>query len=60
MGRVLVSVSVKSKHTDKVTTETAVTLDWAFMGDEIPDTELRLRRGVWAEDPTTSPRRCTT
>jgi hypothetical protein len=27
-----------------------VTLDWEFIGDEIPDTELRIRRQVWADD----------
>lgn len=48
-GRVLVSVSVRSRHTDP-DGRTSVILDWEFMGDEIPETELRVRRQVWAED----------
>jgi len=49
-GRVLVSVSVVSKHTDE-SRRTNVVLDWGFEGDEIPDTEMRVRRRVWSEDP---------
>ncbi|MDP9403844.1 MAG: AAA family ATPase [Actinomycetota bacterium] len=50
-GRVLVSVSVEARSTDKATGTTSVTLGWQFVGDEIPDTEIRIRRKVWAEDP---------
>lgn len=50
-GRVLVSVAVKASSTDAATKATSVTLDWQFVGDEIPTTEVRLRRKVWAEDP---------
>jgi hypothetical protein len=50
-GRVLVSVSVEHKSTDPMSRATSVTLGWSFVGDEIPDTELRLRRRVWAVDP---------
>lgn len=49
-GRVLVSASVKTKHTDKATGCSTVLLDWTFEGDEIPDLELRTRRRVWADD----------
>jgi hypothetical protein len=48
-GRVLVSVSVRSRHTDP-DGRTSVILDWEFMGDEIPEMELRLRRRVWADN----------
>jgi hypothetical protein len=50
-GRVLVSVAVENRRTDEVTGETAVTLSFEFTGDEIPDTDLRVRRRVWADDP---------
>jgi hypothetical protein len=50
-GRVLVSVSVVSKNTDEATRRTDVVLEWGFEGDEIPDTEMRIRRRVWADDP---------
>lgn len=50
-GRVLGSASVRSRHTDLASRATTVTLDWAFMGDEIADTALRVRRTVWADDP---------
>jgi hypothetical protein len=50
-GRVLVSVAVKHTHTDKATRATSVTLDLSFIGDEIPDTDVRVRRVVWADDP---------
>lgn len=50
-GRVLVSAKVEHRHTDEATMATTVTLELAFVGDEIPDTELRIRRKVWAEDP---------
>lgn len=50
-GRVLISVSVVTKHTDPTTKRTSVVLEWGFEGDEIPDEEVRIRRQVWAENP---------
>jgi hypothetical protein len=50
-GRVLVSVSVMTKHTDKTTGTTSVVLEWDFEGDEIPDTSLRVKRRVWSDNP---------
>jgi hypothetical protein len=48
-GRVLASVSVENRHTDDDGASNVV-LSWQFVGDEIPDTELRIRRRVHAED----------
>jgi hypothetical protein len=50
-GRVLVSMSVRSRRTDPETRATDTIIDWIFEGDEIPETELRIRRRVRAEDP---------
>lgn len=50
-GRVLASVAVEHRATDPLTLASNVVLSWEFMGDEIPDVSLRLRRKVWAEDP---------
>jgi hypothetical protein len=50
-GRVLGSAAVLTKHTDLVTRETSVVLDWEFTGDEIPETEIRIRRRIWADNP---------
>ena len=50
-GRVIVSAEVKSSHTDEVTKETAVVLELVFVGDEIPETTLTIRRRVRAVDP---------
>lgn len=50
-GRVLISVSVRSKTTDKATRATQAVLDWEFEGDEIPEMEVRTMRRVWSEDP---------
>lgn len=49
-GRVLVSVAVKSKKTDEETGRSDVVLDWFFEGDEIPDSQLRIRRSVWVDE----------
>jgi hypothetical protein len=49
-GRVLVSVSLQHQTTNP-DRSTAATLQVTFMGDEIPETELHLRRRVWADDP---------
>jgi hypothetical protein len=48
-GRVLVSVSVEDRRTGDDGASNVV-LSWQFVGDEIPDTELRIRRRVRAED----------
>lgn len=50
-GRVLATAAVEHRHTETAGL-TAVTLAWEFMGDEIPETELRIRRRVWADDPS--------
>jgi hypothetical protein len=50
-GRVLVSAERKHEHVDPATLESAVTLDIDFLGDEIPETTLRIRRKVSALDP---------
>lgn len=50
-GRVLVSVAVQNRRTDDKTKATSVTLEWQFLGDEIPDTTLRMVREVWCDDP---------
>jgi hypothetical protein len=50
-GRVLITAERKAEHTDLETLETAVTLELEFIGDEIPETTLRIRRKVSAIDP---------
>lgn len=50
-GRVLASVSVNHRRTDPDTKASTVTLDIEFTGDEIPDTEVRIRRHVWTDNP---------
>lgn len=50
-GRVLASASVENRHTDDETKMSTVTLDIEFTGDEIPDTEQRIRRRVWTDNP---------
>jgi len=50
-GRVLASATVRTKSTDKATGLTDAVLEVQFVGDEIPDTELLVRRRVWADDP---------
>ena len=50
-GRFLMSVAVLSKHTDTVTQESSVLMKVEITGDELPDTELTLRRIVRAENP---------
>jgi hypothetical protein len=50
-GRVLVSVSIITKHTDRETMRSSVVLDWDFEGDEIADLHLRVKRCVWTDDP---------
>lgn len=50
-GRVLLSAGVASRRTDKATGASVVTLDLDIVGDEIADTNLRIRRTVSADDP---------
>jgi hypothetical protein len=50
-GRVIVSAEVKSSRTDEETKESAVVLELVFVGDEIPETTLTIRRRVRAVDP---------
>jgi hypothetical protein len=47
---VLCSVGVEHRTTG-LDGSTTATLRLTFEGDEIPETELRLRRRVWADDP---------
>lgn len=49
-GRVLCSVGVEHRVTNPDRSTTA-TLRVTFEGDEIPETELRLRRYIWSDDP---------
>ena len=50
-GRVIVTGEVKASHTDPESQESAVTLELDFVGDEIPETTLRILRRVRAIDP---------
>ena len=50
-GRVLISAAVVSRTTDSTTRATDVVLELEFQGDEIPETTVRIRRRVWADDP---------
>jgi hypothetical protein len=55
-GRVLVTVDVVGRHSEP-SGASVVTLGFDFMGDEIAESSLRIRRRVWVEDPSdlTSP-----
>lgn len=50
-GRVLVSGTVVSRHTDHDTKKTTTVLDLDFQGDEIAESTVRIRRTVWSDDP---------
>jgi hypothetical protein len=50
-GRVIVTAEVKASHTDPESQESAVTLELDFVGDEIPETTVRIRRRVRAVEP---------
>jgi hypothetical protein len=50
-GRVLGSAAVEQSHVDPAAKLSTVTLAWTFRGGEIPETEFRTTRRVWAEDP---------
>ena len=49
-GRVLVSVSVDERRTEPDRTS-VVTLGWRIVGDELPDTDVKVVRRVRATDP---------
>jgi hypothetical protein len=48
-GRVLITANIESRNTTG--DETSVVLGLDMVGGEIPDTTLRVRRRVWADDP---------
>lgn len=50
-GRVLATAHVEHRHTDPATRASDAILCWQYVGGEIPDTRLRMRRRVWADDP---------
>lgn len=50
-GRVLISMAVISRHTDRDTKASTVVLDLDFQGDEIAESTTRIRRRVWTDDP---------
>ncbi len=50
-GRVIVIGEAKASRTDLETQESAVTLELDFVGDEIPETTLTIRRRVRATNP---------
>lgn len=49
-GRVVGTAHVEHKETDPDTKATDVILGWEFIGGEIADTSLHIRRRVWADD----------
>ena len=49
-GRVLVTAEVVGRHREPAGAS-VVTLGFEFIGDEISEQSLRIRRRVWAEDP---------
>ena len=50
-GRVLITATVRARHTDPVTSASTVVLELEFQGDEIAESTQRIRRRVWAVDP---------
>lgn len=50
-GRVVGTAHVEHKETDPDTKATDVILGWEFIGGEIPDTNIHIRRRVWADEP---------
>lgn len=50
-GRVLIGADVKSRHTDPDTKATTVVTVLDVIGGEVPDSEFRLKRTIWADDP---------
>ncbi|MCL4761292.1 MAG: AAA family ATPase [Burkholderiales bacterium] len=50
-GRVLIGLTVRSRHTDPATRASDVVTDLDVIGGEIPDQTWRVRRKVWADDP---------
>jgi hypothetical protein len=50
-GRVLISVTVVSRHSNSETRETDVITELDTIGTEIDERRLRVRRRTWADDP---------
>ena len=50
-GRVLITVKPISAHTDAATKTTDVVTELDFIGGQISDQRLRLRRKIWTDDP---------
>jgi hypothetical protein len=50
-GRVLVSATVLSRHTDIAAGKTTVLTRLDVIGGEVPDQSLRVLRVIWADDP---------
>ncbi len=50
-GRVLISATVKSRHTNPTTKATSVITELDIIGGEIPDQRLRVFRRIWADNP---------
>jgi DNA-binding MarR family transcriptional regulator len=50
-GRVLVNMAVRHRRVEEETQASEVVLTVSFEGDEIPETEITIRRRVWADDP---------
>lgn len=49
-GRVLLSMAVRQRKVDPTTGRSDVALELEATGDEIPESTIRLRRVVWADD----------
>ena len=50
-GRVLISASIKTRHTDTRTRATYVVTELDMIGGEIADQTLRVNRRTWSDDP---------
>ena len=50
-GRVLMTASVLSRHTDPLTRATTVVTQIDVVGGEIPDQSIKIRRRIQAQDP---------
>jgi len=50
-GRVLMSATVKARHTEPDTKASRVLTELDIIGGEIPDQTFRINRRVWSDDP---------
>ena len=50
-ARVILSAAVESRRTDPATQASIVVLAIEVIGDEVPETTIRVQRTVWADDP---------